>query len=275
MRKSGLHKQIASIFDGVPMPKNNSVSEETDPSSVLMQPQKQQDAEASTEQDSTPVAPEMPQELTQNEKQPLAKRLTADPSECTSAPSIQVDRPMPLPKSSIAVPRTSPGFSYHVRKALFGAHKGPLNARQKKMAVLVGILSIVFGVVMFASLGGIGRTQAIGAEQSVDDSASSNESAAVAPQDWKKPEPLPADLRNATIPVLRGADPEQVNSAASGSGELVVKGIVFSQNKPSAIINNQIFTEGQSVRGAQIIKITKEYVEFEADGNRWTQNVQR
>ena len=41
------------------------------------------------------------------------------------------------------------------------------------------------------------------------------------------------------------------------------------------VINNKIVTEGQMINGAQIVKITKESVEFKANEKRWTQTVQR
>ena len=82
-------------------------------------------------------------------------------------------------------------------------------------------------------------------------------------------------MRNATAPgAVRSSETSQAIEPAE-TGGLVVKGIVFSANKPSAIINNQIYSEGQTVNGATISKITKESVEFEANEKRWSQFVQR
>jgi len=48
-----------------------------------------------------------------------------------------------------------------------------------------------------------------------------------------------------------------------GSGNLVVKGILYNEDNPSAIVNNQIVYEGDKISGATIIKINKDSIEFE------------
>jgi len=53
-----------------------------------------------------------------------------------------------------------------------------------------------------------------------------------------------------------------------GSGNLVVKGILYNEDNPSAIVNNQIVYEGDKISGATIIKINKDSVEFEVK-KRW------
>jgi hypothetical protein len=231
-----------------------------------MQPQAQDPAELQT--------PPNPVSATQPPVPSLVKRMSADPSQCASAPAIQVDRPMPLPKSSTMTAKTGPGLSFRIRKAVFGSNKGSLDARQKKMAGLVGVLAVVFGVVMFISLGGVGQTRAAAAEAAEEPVIQGSGTKKTA-QDWTTPAPLPADLRDATSIDSRQTGSTGDTSADSGSGGLVVKGIVFSRNKPSAIINNQILTEGQTVNGITIVKITKEAVEFKANDKHWTQPVQR
>jgi hypothetical protein len=182
---------------------------------------------------------------------------------------------MPLPKSAIAFSRQEPGLSAQLKKTLFGSKRGPLDARQKKMAVLVGILTVVFGVVMFISFGGVGGSKAVAAENTGNDATAVTASTAIDPANWKSPQQLPADLRNATMPVTPKVSLQHTNATAASTDGLVVKGIVFSKNKPSAIINNEIYTVGQHVNGALITNITKESVEFEINGNRWSQQVQR
>ena len=279
MRKSGLHKQISSIFDSVPMPKDNPPVQ-PDESTPPVQPESLAEDQPAVQQQATAFAggDQSPLPTTANSQQPassLHQRLSADPSECTSAPSIQTGRPMPLAKSAIAPSRKGPGISAQLKKTLFGANRGPLDARQKKMAVLVGILSIVFGIVMFLSFGGVGGSKAVAAEQSGTETVTSSASGAIDPADWENAHPLPEDLRDATMPVTRKASPKITDTTETNTSELVVKGIVFSKKRPTAIINNEIYTEGQHVNGALITKITKESVEFESNGNRWSQQVQR
>jgi hypothetical protein len=273
MRKSGLHKQISSIFDGVPVPQNNGLPEEADASSVLMQPETQDTI--GPQEPTEPQARPNPATATEPSRSSLVKRMSADPSTCASAPAIQANRPMPLPKSSAMAAKTGPSISSQVKKTLFGSSKGSLDARQKKMAGLVGVLCVVFGGVMFFSLGGVGQSKAAAADPTQDPVVQSQGTQKTV-QDWTSPQPLPADLRDATSIASKQTElTENPVDGGSDSVELVVKGIVYSQNKPSAIINNQIMTEGQTINGATIVRITKETVEFKSNDKQWTQQVQR
>jgi len=84
---------------------------------------------------------------------------------------------------------------------------------------------------------------------------------------WEIPELYPTTLR----------DPMQFGSAKSGinDGNLIVRGIVYSEDNPSAIIDSQIRREGDKVAGAVNTKINRTRVEFEMNGKKWTQKVQR
>jgi len=63
-------------------------------------------------------------------------------------------------------------------------------------------------------------------------------------------------------------------ASASNPGDLIVKGVVISDN-PSAVIGNSIVHEGETIMGATVIRINQDSVEFEADGKKWTQQVQK
>lgn len=262
MRKSGLHKQISSIFDGVPMPQNNS--------SV-------QAPSASTVPPITPPAvPANPSESSASSKPTLVQRLSTDPSICISTPAVCSQRPMPLPKTAVqSMPKSSSSFSSQVKKAVFGSAKGQVDSRQKKMAVLVGILSVVFAAVLYMTLGGLGKGKSIAAASTPDTSQ-----VLPAPQkaieEWKRPDPIPSDLRDAAVPAVHQTTPVQpADDAAAQHEDLIVRGILFSQHKPSAIVNGQIVTEGQTLKGVTVVRISRDAVEFEADGKRWTRSVQR
>jgi type II secretory pathway component PulC len=55
--------------------------------------------------------------------------------------------------------------------------------------------------------------------------------------------------------------------------ELVVTGIVTTEQTPRALIGTEIVEQGQTIMGATVIRITPDSVEFEMDGKRWTQKV--
>jgi len=56
---------------------------------------------------------------------------------------------------------------------------------------------------------------------------------------------------------------------------LMVTGILYSEDSPSAVVGNQLVHEGDKISGAIIVKINPESVEFEKDKIRWTQAVKQ
>lgn len=52
-----------------------------------------------------------------------------------------------------------------------------------------------------------------------------------------------------------------------------VNGILYSDEKPSVVLDKDIVYEDQTVHGVKVIKIHKDRVEFEKDGNRWEQKL--
>jgi hypothetical protein len=52
-----------------------------------------------------------------------------------------------------------------------------------------------------------------------------------------------------------------------------VSGIIYSEDKPSAILGGRIVHEGDTQYGVKIIKIYKDKVEFEKNGKRWFQQL--
>ena len=87
---------------------------------------------------------------------------------------------------------------------------------------------------------------------------------------WQVPEEYPTGLR----------DPMQYSSAPSakeqkhGYDKIIVRGIVYSDDHPAAIIGNEIAGVGDEVYGVTIIKINANSVEFQMNDNIWTQTVQ-
>ena len=60
----------------------------------------------------------------------------------------------------------------------------------------------------------------------------------------------------------------------SGPVKLKVRGIACSEELSSAVIVTTIVHEGDRVLGATVVRITKDSVEFEMNGQTWTQKVQ-
>lgn len=54
----------------------------------------------------------------------------------------------------------------------------------------------------------------------------------------------------------------------------IVNGILYSEDKPSAILGNQIVHEGDILRHFNVVRIYRDKVEFERNGERWTQPIE-
>jgi len=148
--------------------------------------------------------------------------------------------------------------------------EGGVNAgRNKKMLVLMPILLVIFIFVIMrafnqpsprsVSAGNLSGTKAAAANTVADSSTKIN---------WQIPELYPTDLR----------DPMQANSSAAGSnagGDIIIKGIIYSEDRPSAVIGDRIMHQGDKIDGVVIVRINKRNVEFEKDGRQWTQEVQQ
>ena len=92
---------------------------------------------------------------------------------------------------------------------------------------------------------------------------------------WKTPDAYPLNMFD---PMALSSSAETViipDSNIPVAISLAVKGIVFSEDKPSAIINGEVVYEGQTIDGATVTKINRKNVQFLADSKTWTQEVQR
>lgn len=87
--------------------------------------------------------------------------------------------------------------------------------------------------------------------------------------DWKIPELYPTTLRDPMLPGSAG-----ITVAGDRANNLIVKGIVYSEKSPSAVIGDQIVHEGDKISDVTILKINRDNVEFEINGKKWTQKVQ-
>lgn len=86
-------------------------------------------------------------------------------------------------------------------------------------------------------------------------------------------EPGGRDPMRATAPVVE--NPETIVPAAQTAVELLVTGILHSEDKPAAIVNTQIVHEGQQISGATVEKIDADGVQFESNGRRWKQTINK
>jgi hypothetical protein len=253
MKHSGLQKSISSIFDGA-----EPIKQETAPTVGTAAPQ-------------VPVANVVsPVAATMLHRTPSSStactHVTASP---TAKPATR-PRPVTKKKSDSHNTISIPGLWTAMKSQFAGGSKKSLDARQKKTLILGITLAVVFVVVLLFVFGS-GPSGAKAAPKSgLENASSAGSQSGNNIENWQKPEIYPLSLR----------DPMKPSSSASrgdaqGESEMTVRGIVYSSDKPSAIIADQIVGEGDIIVGVKIIKIGKDFVAFEKDGKRWQQQVRQ
>jgi hypothetical protein len=247
--KAGLHKRISAIFGGVSFSKNDNTrqtppafkKENPDSASPKLPTVKGLFSSSSSPQQTTQLSPEV-----SSSKQPAV--------------------------TGTAVKNFRQAFGAQcwkqIKNKLFTPKAGIDANRHKAMVILAPVLFVIFIFVIVRVL-----NQPSPAAAHTIDSGSANVGNSVAAAserkvNWQIPELYPTTLR----------DPMQASLSAGGqggSGNLVVKGIVYSENHPSAIVDDQIVHQGDKILGVAAVKINKNSVEFEMNGKKWTQEVQR
>jgi hypothetical protein len=151
-----------------------------------------------------------------------------------------------------------------LKEKYLNSRQGEGGKRQVAMAALVPILAIVLIIIL---------TQVLSGPSPKGNTTNFSPSSAAASTtnkelSWEVPEPYPLEIRD---PMQFGVS-DSVKEQPSG---LILRGIVYSEDSPSAIIGNQIIKEGETIYGAKVVKINRSSVEFNMDGKTWIQRVQR
>ena len=174
-------------------------------------------------------------------------------------------------EASLVVEQSGPGLWQQINDRLFTPKPGVSTARQKVMMVSIPILVIVLIFAFRQVLSKSPRkTKGIPAE----DVALVVEADPGHEIDWQIPEPLPATMRDPTVlPVQDNTrTEEQKQPVHLPKAKLVDLGsIVYSHDRPSAIVNGRIVHVGEQVSGVTVLKINRDSVEFEKDGEKWIQ----
>ncbi len=152
--------------------------------------------------------------------------------------------------------------------------------RQRKMRTMVGILAVVFAVVIiWAVKPNIFQSTPDEATPSDDGAVLTTQAAIPRGIQWTLPEPYPSDLRDPMVRIVEEPielpDPEPVADpepeiVVDEPPELPVKGIVYSEDRPSVIIGTGVYFVGDVVEGVTIVAIGRDEVEFKKDEKRWS-----
>jgi hypothetical protein len=181
--------------------------------------------------------------------------------ETTSAPAKQ-------PKTEVIIkqPGNSPILKIvnKIKAKLFNSSKGPVGGRQKLMIVLSPVLVIVLLLVVVNALKKSPASSGKSAKKAAAASAAFDGKIS-----WELPQPIPASLRN---PMILGALPTTGKETTQGP---VVKGIVYSEDNPCAVVGERIVSVGDTVAGATVVKINPDSVDFAMGDKKWNQKVER
>jgi hypothetical protein len=176
------------------------------------------------------------------------------------------------------------GFLQRIKEKLIPSEAEGGSAKDKVMVMLVPILAIVM-VFMFRNVLIKSPNKASAAKKKDEKVV-----AAVMSGDeieWKIPDSLPLMTRDPLqLPqqndtenpdeVAGPTNPEQETATTAAqirSGVVNVRTIVYSEDKASALIGDQIVYAGSKIDGVTIVKINRDSVEFESNGETWVQKV--
>ncbi len=246
--KAGLHKEVSAIFSGVSPPRNDAAQK---PFTVPEPPHQNCNAQK-------PSVPEMP-----SQKLPPPSHMT--PTKPKPEPPKAAPAKQPKADTAVKAARQIPWQKTleQIKNKLFATKSEGINTRQKMMVVLAPILFVVL-IFMFIRTFSTPSRKITGSEEPGPLKTVASTDTKV---DWQVPKPYPTTLR----------DPMQFGSTSgqTGAGGLIVKGIVYSKDNPSAVIGSQIVHQGDKILDVTVVEINENSVEFEAGNKKWIQNVQR
>jgi len=292
--KAGLQKKVSSVFKGVPVPQNNgsqqpSGSHTPDPAhgvspkpaaadrqvlqnSLIKKLNHSEDSSNKAEQKQTANVFPKPTSMNRMPQSPLITKLP-QPEE-----SLKRAAKATRPESSPFIEETSDGLWQQIKDKLFTPKPGSSPTKQKAMVIMVPILAIIMIFVFRQVLSKAPRkTKGAGTDDVPVVVANADSGHEI---DWKIPEPISVMTRD---PIKLPDESSTQNAEQNGEqnetankpnqGVIIVRDIVYSHDRPSAVIGSKIVYVGDEINGATIVKIDRDSIEFEKDGDRWEQNV--
>lgn len=264
--KAGLHKKISVIFDGVPIPRDDR------PSKTFPETVSQCTDGASTKLADTPVVPAVPAPKHQQPVKPSLKDIS--PKQPGTGGSKQPETVSRKQRGAENAPKNSGQRFWQriwgqVHNRLLASKRGINTARQKLMMTLIPVLCVIFALVLINAFSNPSRktTKNPDAAKVLSNTANSKNKI-----NWEIPPAYPENMRD---PMQFGPVPISAETAGTEVNRLAVKGIVYSKDNPSAVIGTQIVHQGDKISDVTVLKINEDSVEFETDGKKWTQKVQR
>jgi len=288
--KAGLHKNVSSVFKGVPVPQNNGSQQPSGtptPDFAHGVPPKPATADRQVPQSSLVKKLNQTEDSLDEAAQKQTANIFPKPTSTNRMPQSPLITKLPQPeeslkraakatqlKSSPFIEETSDGLWQQIKDKLFTPKPGSSPTKQKAMVIMVPVLAIIMIFVFKQVLSKAPRkTKAAGTDDTPVLVANSDSGHEI---DWKIPEPIAVTMRDPIkLPDESGTqNPEQNETTSKVTIDIIiVRDIVWSHDKPSAFIGSKIVYVGDKINGATIVKINRSSVEFEKNGDRWEQNV--
>ena len=244
-RKAGLHKRVSSIFEDLHVRglKDDIIEEAQEPQEAPPMPPQQEDP---------PTEEDISQIDTNKEVE------TFEPEQKKETPFGDYEAQKQSIQHKVRV----------VKIENDSAKKKHSNTKYQIVAAGVGIVCLVTVGMTVKILGAGLLAGAIKTQKESNESIFAQDES-LARIGWQIPDRLPDEIRD-----IMSASRSEV-MVYQEDEKIVVKGILYSKDQPSAIIGIQIVHVGDEIMGAKIAKITRNAVEFEKDGEMWEQAVER
>jgi len=286
--KAGLQKEVSSVFKGVPVPQNNNAKQSSGTPAPNHTPGAFQEPAPEDKQISKSSLINklnQPEDSSDNEEQNQTANVIPKPTSTKQMPQNPLVNKPPQPKEPLKqaalqpeddpfLEETSSSLWQQIKDKLFTPKPGVSPIKQKAMVIMVPVLAIIMVFVFRQVLSKAPRkTEGAGTDDApvvVANADSGNEI------DWKIPEPIQAITRDpikiSDESITQGEDPNET-TGDDATETIIVRDIVYSKDKPSAVIGSKIVYVGDIINGFTIVKINRDSIEFEKDGERWEQNV--
>jgi hypothetical protein len=221
-----------------------------------------------------------------SEKKIIPQKISADTQTTATKPPMAASRDMTfagtplqnLPDTVTEKEKKHPKPYKAVSHPKSKARQTTADAHQKRQKVML-IIFIFFSILLVFLI-----YNPLKSSTPVDASSGSNEAAkidmspvagaAASVINWPAPPDYPQDIHDPMVAAAAGV--KQVDVVLQPD-KPVVRGITYSEDRPLAIIGTVLVGENQEIEGYDgyiVIKINKDSVEFEKDGQRWVQQVE-
>jgi hypothetical protein len=189
-------------------------------------------------------------------------------------PKESLKQAAPQPEDGPLLEAAGQGLWQQIKDKLFTPKPGVSPTKQKAVVIMVPVLAIIMIFAFRQVLSKAPRqTEGAGTDDAPVIVANADSGHEI---DWKIPEPIAVIMRDPIkLPDesnTQNADPNETTGKVT-TGTIIIRDIVYSHDKPSAVIGSKIVYVGDKINDVTIIKIDRDSIEFEKDGDRWEQNV--